>query len=172
MKNVLLFCIMCLTSQPLLSYNGRLLDFEADGFVTGIRMGRPISPTEIVRDLSFIDEKETDLFTEYRKKSTFSSKEGPNDPELRVFYHLCREIYVGHQEINEAAGEDLFLPTMIAVQMLYERVVQLYRKYEQDSIIPVEESQKPSLPKKRPPETENRIAIPNGKKHAIVKSEI
>ena len=149
MKNLLIFCIVCLTSQPLLSYNGRLLDFEADGFVTGIRMGRPITDSEIIRDLSFVDKKETKLFAEYRKKSTFASEEGPSEPELNPFYRLCRHLYMSDKQINDESGTDCFLPTMVAVQMLYERVVQLYRKYEQDSIIPVEESPKPSLPKKK-----------------------
>ena len=130
MKKIFLFCIVCLTSQPLLSYNGRLLDDEVDTFLAKITHRYPVTSTEIVRDLSFVDEKETSLFAEYRNKDTFSSKEGPNEPELNSFYKACRAAYVTHQEIDEAAGEDLFLVSMVAIQMLYERVAQLYRKYE------------------------------------------
>ncbi len=132
MKNLLIFFLVSFWSQPALSYNGRLLDFEADGFITAMDLDRKIEPHEIIRDLSFVGLDETELFDEYRAKPTFAPEKEPIEPDLKHFFKLCKESYDGHKEIKEEAKVDFFEPTMVAVQMLYEQVEKFYRKRQEE----------------------------------------
>lgn len=149
MKNLLIFCIICLTGQPLIACNTKLLDLRAEPLALSIRTEEPLHSKDIMLlDLSFLpknDKKLEELLAKYEKKPTFNSKEGPNDPKLKEFYQLCRDIYMENKSITDENEVPVFPITLVTLQILYERVAEMHENFKKLSARPAQTQGNPLL---------------------------